>query len=762
MVSFALGAIGSAYGGPVGAFVGSAVGSYIDSIIFAPDPVHTVGPRLTDSGRSADTPGAPIPIIWGEQNRVGTILAYTSGRIETLHTTEVKGGKLDSGDVSTHTEATYHANVMLVVGRTGHGGAFTSFPRIWGGPKLLYDATQSPTISRASAIRFALGSLTQLPDAMVEAALGAGMVPAMRGLGVIYIEGWQLADWGNVVPPVTVEANAGPANVQDLAADLCTLGNIPVADQSVGNLSREAVPGFVLNRLTSPRAALDILSPVYQFDMSDFGNKVKFFRRRRAADGLIFEEDLGTRPVGTSSIPSMPTNLASNRKLPREIILRFSDHARDLQINSIRTDRLTTEDTTDRVVDFPGTLTAAKAREVLDDLLTETYQAKREVEISIPPKYMPYGAGNIIRIRRPDEVLWPRFLITRYDMGANFQIKATLRPLSRQWAPRVAPATSGVISSQVIPAPNDSAALLNDLPFLDESTADVNGLTAAIGDTGAGGNQWLGANLYQSLDTTNYSIIARFGVAATYGVADTTLADGPVYSPDRGNTLDVTLTNGVLTSITEANWLESQTLNAALIGSEIINFRDATLISGTTYRLSGLKRGRRGTDWATGGHGAAETFVLLTATTVKRIQMPLALLNQPLDYKAVTIDQDILAVSPTTVTIGGVWATPFSGQDAEGARDGSNNLTITWTRRDRRWFDSWIGAVPMSEATEAYEVDIMSGATVLRTISVTAESASYSAAEQTTDGGTPGDPVEVNIYQISAVVGRGYALNATV
>ena len=35
-------------------------------------------------------------------------------------------------------------------------------------------------------------------------------------------------------------------------------------------------------------------------------------------------------------------------------------------------------------------------------------------------------------------------------------------------------------------------------------------------------------------------------------------------------------------------------------------------------------------------------------------------------------------------------------------------------------------------------------------------------ANQITDGLTPGNPVTLNVYQLSATVGRGYALNGTV
>ena len=66
--------------------------------------------------------------------------------------------------------------------------------------------------------------------------------------------------------------------------------------------------------------------------------------------------------------------------------------------------------------------------------------------------------------------------------------------------------------------------------------------------------------------------------------------------------------------------------------------------------------------------------------------------------------------------------------------------------------------MPLVEETEAYEVEILDGATVKRVLSVTTTSAVYTAAQQTADWGAmhgPGDTLDVRIFQLSALVGRG-------
>jgi hypothetical protein len=98
-----------------------------------------------------------------------------------------------------------------------------------------------------------------------------------------------------------------------------------------------------------------------------------------------------------------------------------------------------------------------------------------------------------------------------------------------------------------------------------------------------------------------------------------------------------------------------------------------------------------------------------------------------------------------------------------GSRDGSNNLTLTWVRRTRiggEWQD--LIDAPLSEASEEYSIDVIVNSVVVRTISATSQTAAYSAANQTSDGITPGNPVTVRIYQLSARVGRGFEATATV
>ncbi|MCY1293176.1 hypothetical protein D9M70_424270 [compost metagenome] len=100
---------------------------------------------------------------------------------------------------------------------------------------------------------------------------------------------------------------------------------------------------------------------------------------------------------------------------------------------------------------------------------------------------------------------------------------------------------------------------------------------------------------------------------------------------------------------------------------------------------------------------------------------------------------------------------------ANGARDGSGNFSGSFTRRSRLTNSWWINGVvaPVGESAEAYEIDVMSGASVKRTISSATPAFSYYATDQVTDFGSTQSSITFRIYQLSATAGRGYPLEVT-
>lgn len=72
--------------------------------------------------------------------------------------------------------------------------------------------------------------------------------------------------------------------------------------------------------------------------------------------------------------------------------------------------------------------------------------------------------------------------------------------------------------------------------------------------------------------------------------------------------------------------------------------------------------------------------------------------------------------------------------------------------------------VPLIEDVEAYEVEILDGAVVKRTLTTSTTSTVYTTDQQTADWGAllgSGDTLDIRIFQLSALIGRGAAKTVT-
>ncbi|MGB1539937.1 MAG: hypothetical protein ACPG80_03170, partial [Rickettsiales bacterium] len=132
-------------------------------------------------------------------------------------------------------------------------------------------------------------------------------------------------------------------------------------------------------------------------------------------------------------------------------------------------------------------------------------------------------------------------------------------------------------------------------------------------------------------------------------------------------------------------------------------------------------------------------------------------------YKPVTVGSTLGATTVQNFTYFGKAWKPYSPVHICAERDGSGNITLSWVRRSRvggGWRDSV--DVPLHESSERYEIEVLDGESVVRTMQVTMAEASYSVSEQTIDFGSAQSSVSVRIYQISDVIGRGYPGEAVV
>lgn len=277
--------------------------------------------------------------------------------------------------------------------------------------------------------------------------------------------------------------------------------------------------------------------------------------------------------------------------------------------------------------------------------------------------------------------------------------------------------------------------------------------------------KWPGCVLFKSTDSgATYQQIATIANAATMGCVTNLLADfkgGNI--PDELSSIRVVMTHGTLSSVPYASFLNG--VQAAIVGDEIIGFRNAVLNADGSYMVSGLLRGMRGSEYAMGGHTPGERFVLADMS-LQRIPGVTADLHVPGLYKGVTAGGSLARTAARSFTNDGAELKPYAPVQVGGGRNAAGDVLINWTRRTRisgEWRP--FVDVPLGETSEAYEVEIMDASytTVKRTLSgLSSPAAVYSAADQASDFGSVQAQIYLRVFQLSTVIGRGYEARASI
>jgi hypothetical protein len=242
----------------------------------------------------------------------------------------------------------------------------------------------------------------------------------------------------------------------------------------------------------------------------------------------------------------------------------------------------------------------------------------------------------------------------------------------------------------------------------------------------------------------------------------------------------------VLQTITYEELMNSQQMFAVGRAGrwEILGASTVTTNADGTITLAELTRGRRGSEVFCGTHAVGDQIVCLgngnalalAIVTARSIFWLAQFIGTPFSYTSAIQNGfgpmrggayfgsgytfGVVLSSPIT----GIAEMPYAPVHLDAVISGSD-IVIDWDRRDRLDFSHGGGAdIPLSETSELYDVIILDGVgAVKRTYTDQAPPPfTYPAADVTADWGSMPTALKFDIYQKSALVGRGFAGQATV
>ncbi len=534
------------------------------------------------------------------------------------------------------------------------------------------------------------------------------------------------------------------------------------ADFGFGDVDLDAVegilPGYIVDRVMSLREALQPIEMAFFIDSIESGDQVVL--RHRGRSDVVGTFDLDALVAERPEAALLTVTRGQETELPAAAKITHMNASGDYRANVAESRRLAGYSERVASASLAMMLEPDQAHAIAETWLHEAWASRRRATFGLPPSALAIEPGDLVETIEEGRRLLHR-VVEISDHGARSIEALSVAPSI--YEQHAAPQRSINLPAQ--PVIGTADAMFLDLPLLLEEGAETDGFVALHQAP------WPGPlALYRSPGDDGYTYVSGAEASATIGRLLDPLPAGAVGRLDYASRVRVELASGMLTSISRLALLEGGNAMAVLRddGSwEVLQFETANLIGVGTYELSGLLRGQLGTDiWhAIGDQLAAPngTVVLIDRSLV-RVPLDSGDTERPFNWRYGPAARDIGhgSYAQATHSFAGIGRRPFAPVHVKGRRLG-DDLEISWVRRTRTGGDNWDQAeVALGEEGEAYEVDILDGASVVRILSTSQPAASYMAVEQTADFGSPQPTVSCRVYQLSASWGRGAARVAVV
>ena len=350
--------------------------------------------------------------------------------------------------------------------------------------------------------------------------------------------------------------------------------------------------------------------------------------------------------------------------------------------------------------------------------------------LDLRPGQRVYVAGNAAEWRIADLTLERMALSARLVRWAQPTVIAPLAEAGRNLAQ--ADMVQGATVFHLI-----------DLPPLDDALATAPRLVVAANGASAG---WRRAALLSSVDGgASWQEAGATALPSVIGTAQGVLGLGSGLLDDRINSVTITLLHSgmVLADADEAGIRGGR--NVAMLGNELIQFRSALPLGGNLWRLSGLNRGIRGTEWAIGGHSARDRFILIESDTLADIAVAAGVA----EVRVIAAGLGDSASPPQQSVMQPVQALlPPSPVRLVASRQANGDTQINWVRRSRigwRWLDG--SDAPLGEESEAYRLTLTPTIGTARIVTPATADYLYTAAMRAADIATGATALSLTIQQ---------------
>lgn len=512
--------------------------------------------------------------------------------------------------------------------------------------------------------------------------------------------------------------------------------------------------GYVLDRPMSMRDAIEPLCDLFGFDPVVSSGAIRFVSRARKPVARLTADDLV--PAKDGSL--LRITRVEETELPHELAVSFGDADGDYAPAAVLSRRIEGWSRRQSQAETALMTNRASAQRQADQWLDDLWAARETASFDLDPRLLQLEPGDIVELDGGGAKRALR--IAQMSDGSSRGVVA--RAVDAALFDRPVPDAPAMPPRGARPPVFGPACVV----MLDLAVA--RGDPVALQYVAATADPWPGAlHVYRNVRGETNSFVAALPRRATIGETLDPLPPGPVGRWDRGGRFRVRLFSGALASHSDAQVLAGASTFAVRGGDgawEILSAARAELVDADTYLLSRLLRGQSGEEHLAGRSVPAGATIVLMDEAVVPLASELSMLGVETTWRLGPANRD--PGDPSFVDVTAIVTPkalmPYAPVGARATR-AAEGIRIAWTRRGRVESDAWEPTeIPLGEDGERYTVAVSRPQGAPRVLETTAPEALYAAADVAADFGSAPATLSLVIRQVSATVGPGFPLAATV
>jgi hypothetical protein len=741
MATLLLSSIGTAVGGPIGGLIGAVAGRTFDTQVLGLGNRRVEGARQENLDVQSGSYGGTIPLIFGTGRYAGNVI-WSTGLLEAREE-ETQGGK--GGPSVTTVRYSYSASFAVGI----CAGPIQSIGRVWADGKLIRSAGDA--LSVGGTMRLYTGAQDQLPDPLIEGDVGLDSAPAFRALAYAVFEAMPLAEFGNRIPNLSFEVIQSEAvTIGTIAEHLLAGAGLPVVSSQP---IVEEVGGYQVSGSQSYRDGLGVLLDMFDMTVLAGPQGLSLQGAQATPHQVIGEDALGARPAQEAVLPRLSVDFDHALDLPSQVTVGFADPATDYQKAVQHAMKVKAGGEGSLTMNTAMTLSAAKAQSLAVQTLSKVWDERLVITLEAGLEASQLDPGDLIRVATPSESedVFEITHIAQSEMVTSITARTLWQGASQAHA--ALPGYSGETTFQQSTAAPSIDAAVFELPATAQFGANPS-IYAAVTRTGGRLNS---AGLYVSRDNgVNFDLAAQVPASAVTGVCLNGLADRSSALFDHASALEVALDSPEMALASRPKLAILNGANLALVGNELLQFQNAELQESGTYLLTGLLRGRAGTQASQMGPSADQKFILLSRGDLASQAVAVSDVGTGALYKFVAPGTAIAEVPVQTVQFEGRALKPLAPVFLRASQTDGGDIEVSWVRCSRTGF-GWVDGAdaPVGEDTLAFRITYsVGGQSITRDIS-DAQSDVITAATLASTFGPAPFSLSIEIAQLSSAVGPG-------